>query len=108
MIEDEDVRGRIVDKIDKRMRIVDKIYSDHHPVEVWVEVKMERKRREERIEGVGRVIRDEEGREMFRKKMALKKTMGEVWGDRIENKKDHEGDRGRTGKKKKNKKGMVG
>lgn len=56
----------------------------------------------------GRVIQDEEGREVFRKKMALKKTMGEVWGDRIENKKDHEGDRGRTGKKKKNKKGMVG
>lgn len=90
------------------MRIVDKIDSDHHPVEVWVEGKMERKRRGGRIEGVGRVIWDEEGREMFRKKMALEKTIGEAWRDRIENKKDHEGDRGRTGKKKKNKKGMVG
>lgn len=63
------------------MRIVDKIDSDHHPVEVWMGGKMERKRRGERIEGVRRVIWDEEDREVFRKKMALEKTMGEAWGD---------------------------
>jgi len=80
VIGDEDVRGRI-----KRLRIGDRIESDHHPVEVWVEGKVERKRRRERIEGVGRVIWDEEGREMFREKMTLEKTMGEgleeAWGD---------------------------
>jgi len=108
VIGDEDVRGRI-----KRMRIGDRIESDHHPVEVWVEGKVERRRRGERIEGVGRMIWDEEGREMFREKMALEKTMGEgleeAWGGYgSENKKGDEGDRGRTGKGKNNKKGMVG
>lgn len=42
---------------------------------------------EERGKDRRRVIWDEEGREVFRKKMALKKTIGEAWRDRIENKK---------------------
>jgi len=78
-----------------------------------VEGKVERKRRGERIEGVGRVIWDEEGREMFRKKMALEKTMGdgleEAWGDmEIRINKAMKVTEEEQGKRKGNKKGMVG
>lgn len=60
----EEVRGRI-----KRMRTGDRIDSDHHPVEVWIEGRVERRKRGERRERAGRVIWGEEGREMFRKKI---------------------------------------
>lgn len=70
---DEEVRGRI-----KRMRIGDRIDSDHHPVEVWIEGRVERRKREERRERAGRMICDGEGREMFRKKIELGRAVGEA------------------------------
>lgn len=60
------------------MRIGDRIDSDHHPVEVWIEGRVERRKREERRERAGRMICDGEGREMFRKKIELGRAVGEA------------------------------
>lgn len=55
----------------------DRIDSDYHPVEVWIEGRVERRKRGERRERAGRVIWDGEGREMFRKKIELGRAVGE-------------------------------
>lgn len=50
LIGNEDVKGRI-----KRMRIGDRIDSDHHSVEIWAEGRVVGKRKGERREDAGRV-----------------------------------------------------
>lgn len=50
LIGDEDVKGRI-----KRMKIGDRIDSDHHSVEIWVEGRVVGKRKGKRREGARRV-----------------------------------------------------
>lgn len=62
----EEVKDRI-----KRMRIGDKVDSDHHPLEVWIKGAVQR-RRERRREGKRNSDRgrwDEEGRSRYRGKM---------------------------------------
>jgi len=68
---EEEVKERI-----ERMRVGDKIDSDHHPVEVWIKG-VEKKRRESKgQEGYMRGVWDEEGCRKFRE-MLGKMEMGE-------------------------------
>jgi len=56
VIGDEEVRRRV-----REMKIGDRIDSDHHPLQVWVEGSVERERVEGGGERAGRVIWHEVG-----------------------------------------------
>ncbi|EFN63364.1 hypothetical protein EAG_05382 [Camponotus floridanus] len=70
---------RLVEEEVERMRIGDKVDSDHHPIEIWIreEVRMRGGRKGEK--GDGRVVWDEEGRRIFKRKM--KELMEEERGE---------------------------
>lgn len=64
---DEEVRDCV-----ERMKVGEKVDSDHQPVEVWIRGKRERKR-EEGWKGVW----NEEGREAFRESIGKVEMVGE-------------------------------
>lgn len=70
MIGDKEVKERM-----EKMRIGDKIDSDHHPLEVWIKGEVKKKRK-----GTRRTRRDvwnEQGKRIFRQKMGKIELGGE-------------------------------
>ncbi|XP_067206638.1 uncharacterized protein [Linepithema humile] len=80
--------GEIRDRIEK-MRIGDRVDSDHHPVEVWLRGEEERRALRRKRGGGRRGIWDREGRKRFTEKMGRiqigGKEIGEEW-DNLESK----------------------
>lgn len=63
-IGDLEVRERI-----KSLRIGDRVDSDHHPVEIWIEDREDRKIRKRKGKREWRGVWDEEGRKEFKRKL---------------------------------------
>lgn len=74
----EEVRERV-----ERMRIGDRIESDHHPLEVWIRGGESRRKEKEKKYRNSRGVWDEESRRMFRSKLGRveleRKEIGEEW-----------------------------
>jgi len=68
VIGDKEVKERV-----KKLRIRDRVESDHHPVELWMEVEGAREEKRWKESGTGgksgRGVWNEEGREEFRKRI---------------------------------------
>jgi len=71
VIGDEEVREKI-----ESMKIGDRVDFDHHPLEVWVEGEIRRKKTNRKQQETRKVIWDREGRELFREKLKLEKKEG--------------------------------
>lgn len=63
-IGDLEVRERI-----KNLRIGDRVDSDHHPVEIWIEDRGDRKIRKRKRKRKWRGVWDEEGRKKFKQRL---------------------------------------
>lgn len=78
MMGDEEVRSK-----GNRIRIGDRINSDHHPMEVWVEGTVERKKGQKEEKRWGRELWNEDGCELFKKKLKIekieRKSVAEEW-----------------------------
>lgn len=64
VIGDEEVRRKV-----KKLRVRERIDSDHHPMEIWLEGERRRKVKQEKHRDVGRIVWDEEGRNRFSEKL---------------------------------------
>jgi len=71
VIGDEETRGTI-----KKMKIGDKVDSDHHPLEIWVEGETQRGRKKDKEQEIRKVVWDREGQERFRKSLRLERREG--------------------------------
>jgi len=67
-IGDEETKERI-----RKMKIRDKVDSDHHPLEIWVEGETQRRRKKDKEQEIRKVVWDSEGRERFRKSLRLER-----------------------------------
>lgn len=75
--------GEEVKEIVKRMRIGDRIETDHHPLEVWIRGGESKRKEKEKKYRSSRGVWDEESCRMFRSKLGRvelgKKEIGEEW-----------------------------
>jgi len=105
IIGDEEARGRI-----REMKIGEKVDSDHHPLEVWVEGETQRRKKEKREQVINKIIWDGEGQKKFRENLRIERKEGvgvdEEWRDvetrikkalKVVGEKQTEGKKRRTG-----------
>jgi len=71
VIGDKETRERI-----GKMKIGDKIDSDHHPLEIWVEGETQRGRKKDKEQEIRKVVWDREGQERFRKSLRIERREG--------------------------------
>jgi len=72
VIGDKEVKERV-----ERMRVGDKIDSEHHPLDVWIKGEIERRRGGSGERGNGRGVWNEQGKMIFRQKMGTIELGGE-------------------------------
>lgn len=79
VIGDEEVRGKV-----RSMKVGDRIDSDHHPLELWIEGEREKTERGGRTAKARRVKWNEEGRERFEENLNLEVERMELEEEWIE------------------------
>lgn len=72
VIGDKEVKERM-----EKMRIGDKIDSDHHPLEIWIKGEVEKKRKGTGARRTRRGVWNEQGKRIFRQKMGTIELGGE-------------------------------
>jgi len=58
------------------MKIGDKVDSDHHPLEIWIEGETQRRREKDKEQEIRKEVWDSQGRERFRKSLRLERREG--------------------------------
>lgn len=78
IIGDEKTKRKI-----KRLKIGNKVDSDHHPLEVWVQEMIQKKKKSEKNQEIERMVWNRE--KLFREKLKIKrkerKDVEEEWGE---------------------------